>query len=156
MEYLTFVLYIIFFNSIFFKGWSSHEVFEEVEDRTKYKNSSLTKPEAEEWIKKINECMQTKKPYLIPGITVDQVAETLNIPSRILSQIINEYFGQNFYDYVSALRIEEAKRILSLPGNKKTILEVLYDTGYNSKAAFNKAFKKYTGLTPTGYKKNHL
>jgi AraC-like DNA-binding protein len=39
------------------------------------------------------------------------------------------------------------------PNNKKNVLEILYETGFNSKATFNRVFKKVTGLSPTEYKK---
>lgn len=150
---INFMIYFIFFNTIFFKGWNQQELFTGIDEKVKYKSSSLTKIEAEKWTEKLSYYVQTYKPYLNPGLTIDQLAEDINISPRILSQIINEQFKQNFYDYISRLRIEEAKRILSLPGEKKTILEIIYDTGYNSKSAFNQAFKKFTGLTPTEYRK---
>ena len=60
---------------------------------------------------------------------------------------------QNFYDYVNGCRIEEAKRLLQdAIHRKKTVLNILYEAGFNSKSAFNLAFKKYTGMTPTEFK----
>jgi AraC-like DNA-binding protein len=60
---------------------------------------------------------------------------------------------QNFYDYVSKYRIEEAKKLLVDSINNKTVLEVLYQVGFNSKSSFNTAFKKFTGVTPSHFKK---
>jgi AraC-like DNA-binding protein len=58
---------------------------------------------------------------------------------------------------VNRYRIEEAKRLLTNPPDKKiTVLEVLYEVGFNSKSSFNTLFKKYTGLTPSEFKKQHL
>ena len=74
-------------------------------------------------------------------------------PARYLSQVINAHTGLNFYDFISQYRIEEAKKILSEPFTNKTVLEVLYEVGFNSKSSFNTAFKKFTGVTPTHYKK---
>ncbi len=121
--------------------------------RKKYQSSSLTSGEAQTLIDKINVFVEQNKPHLIPGLTINQMARKMNIPMRTLSQIINEYFGQNFYDYINKLRIEEAKRILTEQGSKKTVLEVLYEIGYNSKSSFNAEFKKATGLTPTEFKR---
>jgi AraC-like DNA-binding protein len=98
--------------------------------------------------------MQTEKPYLEPELTLDQLASRLSLKPRLLSQSINEILGQNFYDFINHYRIDEASRLLTNPKDKKiTILEVLYEVGFNSKSSFNTLFKKYTGLTPTELKK---
>lgn len=147
--------YFIYFNVIFFKAWYQPEIFTGVEENVKYKSSKLTKREAENWINKLNNFVETNKPYLNPDLTLNQLAEDLEIPGRVLSQIINEYFSQNFYDYVNRLRIEEAKRMLLDSSNKKTVLEILYDVGFNSKSTFNNIFKKITGQTPTEFRKKN-
>ena len=98
--------------------------------------------------------MQTKKPYLEPDLTLEQLASLLSLKPRALSQAINEILGQNFYDFINRHRIEEASRLLTNPADEKiTILEVLYEVGFNSKSSFNTLFKKYTGLTPTEFRK---
>ncbi|MFZ1082982.1 MAG: helix-turn-helix domain-containing protein, partial [Candidatus Kryptoniota bacterium] len=146
-------VYFVFFNIIFFKGWHQQEIFNGIEERKKYQSSNLTSDEAQALIEKINAFVEQNKPHLIPGLTINQMAKKMNLPMRTLSQIINEYFGQNFYDYINKLRIEEAKRILREQGCKKTVLEVLYEIGYNSKSSFNAEFKKATGLTPTEFRR---
>ena len=97
--------------------------------------------------------MENEKPFLNPDLTLKDLGEQLQIPARYLSQVINERTHQNFYDYVSQHRIAEAKRIFSDPSNNKTVLEVLYEVGFNSKSSFNTAFKKFTGSTPTHFRK---
>ena len=98
--------------------------------------------------------IQNKKPYLEPELTLEQLASQLSLKPRVLSQVINEILGQNFYDFINRHRIEEASRLLTNPKDKKiTILEVLYEVGFNSKSSFNTLFKKYTGLTPTEFRK---
>jgi AraC-like DNA-binding protein len=58
---------------------------------------------------------------------------------------------------VNGFRIRKAMEILKDPAKKDlTILEILYDVGFNSKSSFNTAFKKYTQTTPTEYRKKHL
>jgi len=98
--------------------------------------------------------MQTNRPYLEPELTLEQLAARLSLKPRMLSQSINEILGQNFYDFVNRYRIEEASRLLTNPKDEKiTVLEVLYEVGFNSKSSFNTLFKKYTGMTPTAFRK---
>jgi AraC-like DNA-binding protein len=101
--------------------------------------------------------VKNNKPYLNPELTLDQLASQLSLRSRLLSQVINVELGQNFYDFINRNRIEEASRLLTNPKDRKiTVLEVLYEVGFNSKSSFNTLFKKYTGLTPSEYKKKNL
>jgi AraC-like DNA-binding protein len=112
------------------------------------------KIEKERIAQEVLKYMQSSKPYLEPELTLEQLASRLSLKPRILSQSINEILGQNFYDFVNRFRIEEALRLLTNPKDKKiTVLEVLYEVGFNSKSSFNTLFKKYTGLTPTAFRK---
>ena len=150
------LLFFIFFNIIFFKGWQQPEIFLFTEESARYKFSKLTKEEADGWIEKLEQLMKDQKLYLIGGIKIGELASKLEIPPRILSQILNERYNQNFFDYINTLRIKESMNILIDPANKKNILEILYCVGFNSKPSFNTAFKKVTGLTPTEFKRKHI
>jgi len=112
------------------------------------------KREKEKIIEIVLQYMKSNKPYLEPELTLDQLALQVAIKPRRLSQAINEILQQNFFDFINRFRIEEAKRLLTNPSYKKTtILEVLYKVGFNSKSSFNTLFKKYTGLSPTEFRK---
>jgi AraC-like DNA-binding protein len=112
------------------------------------------KIEKEKIVQTVLNYMKSKKPYLEPELTLEQLASQLSLKPRILSQAINAILRQNFYDFVNRHRIEEASRLLTNPKDEKiTILEVLYEVGFNSKSSFNTLFKKYTGLTPTEFRK---
>ena len=85
----------------------------------------------------------------------NDLAGKISISPRYLSDLINRSFNQNFFDFINTYRIEEAKKMLTHDtGGRRTVLEVLYDSGFNSKSAFNNAFKKYTGITPTEYRRH--
>ena len=71
---------------------------------------------------------------------------------RWLSQIINEELNKNFYDLVNYYRIEEAKKLLVSVNGERTILDIAYDVGFNTKSSFNRAFKKQTRMTPSQFK----
>ncbi len=112
------------------------------------------KAEKEKLAQTVLDYMQTHRAYLEPDLTLDQLATHLSTKPRILSQSINEILGQNFYDFVNRYRIKEASRLLTNPKDSKlTVLEVLYEVGFNSKSSFNTLFKKYTGLTPSEFRK---
>lgn len=100
--------------------------------------------------------MVQTEPYLDPALTVQDLADQLNIPSRELSILVNRNLGLHFFDFVNGYRIEKAMRILKEPDkHKTTVLEILYEVGFNSKSSFNTAFKKHTGTTPTNYRKSN-
>jgi AraC-like DNA-binding protein len=127
---------------------------EEPPSLTKVGWTDLERIQKKETVQMILNYTQNKKPYLEPELTLEQLASQLSLRPRVLSQVINEILGQNFYDFINRHRIEEASRLLTNPKDKKiTILEVLYEVGFNSKSNFNTLFKKYTGLTPTEFRK---
>jgi AraC-like DNA-binding protein len=96
--------------------------------------------------------MAEARPYLQSNLTVEQLARQLAMPPRELSRAINQGFGQNFFEFVSGYRVEEARRQLDDPSNTASILQIMYDAGFNSKSVFNTAFKKATGMTPSQYR----
>ena len=111
----------------------------------------------DETLLKLQQFMMDEKPYLNPSLTIQDVSNTIQIPTRELSILINHQLDQHFYDFVNSYRIEHAKEILQdTTKSKLTILEILYEVGFNSKSSFNTAFKKHTGYTPTDYRKTLL
>ena len=80
----------------------------------------------------------------------------MNIKTKDLSILINHNLNQHFFDFVNGYRIRKAMEILQNPKKSElTILEILYEVGFNSKSSFNTAFKKHTGITPTEFRKKH-
>ena len=126
-----------------------------VTENAKYKNSNLSLADKKDIIEKLNHTVGENKYYLKPNLTIKKLAQELDVQSKHLSQVINENFDQNFCDYINSCRIEDAIDQLKNPKQKhKTILEICYAIGFNSKSAFNDVFKKQTGLTPTAYRKS--
>ena len=114
-----------------------------------------TEHEYNEELLKLRQYMAEEKPFLNPALTIQEVARQIRIPVRDLSVLINHQLGQHFYDFVNAYRIEAAMDLLKdAARSKATVLEILYEVGFNSKSSFNTAFKKHTGQTPTDYRKN--
>jgi AraC-like DNA-binding protein len=97
--------------------------------------------------------MKEKEPYLDPSLTIQELANQFNVPVRDLSILINHHMNQHFFDFVNEYRIEKAMNILKDQSkNQLTVLEILYEVGFNSKSSFNTSFKKHTNLTPTAYR----
>ena len=105
-------------------------------------------------IKQLKEHMDKNEPYLDSSLSMHDLAKQLDIPVRELSISINHTLNKHFFDFVNEYRIEKAKELMrNSTDEKQTVLEILYEVGFNSKSSFNTAFKKHTGLTPTEFKK---
>ena len=86
---------------------------------------------------------------------MEKIAESLEIKPRILSQVINEKLDKNFKEYINTHRLEESiAQMKNKNSETKTILEILYDSGFNSKSSFYNLFEKYTGQSPTQFRKS--
>ena len=121
---------------------------------TKYAGSRLTESEAKEYTERLSDYMKSSKPYLNPELTLSQLAGDLGISSHFLSQVINEKFGLNFFDFVNGYRVEEFKEKTAEPRYRNfSLLGIALECGFNSKSAFNRIFKQKTGLTPSQFKK---
>lgn len=108
-----------------------------------------------EYAEKIDSTMRSQKTYLNPELTLDMLAESLAIPAKDLSMIINRHFNLNFYEFINGYRIEEVQKRLIDPANKdKTITDIYLEVGFNSKSVFNTFFKKLVGKTPSEYRQN--
>lgn len=152
------ITFLIFISILFLKGIKQPNVFFgilEETSKTKYEKTGLTDIQRKTYEQKLLDFMDNKKPFLDPLINIKELAKQIEIQSHHLSQVINNNFKKNFFDFINSYRIEESKKMLAeFDSQKKTILEILYECGYNSKSVFNTAFKKHTGLTPTQYRKS--
>jgi len=101
---------------------------------------------------RIVDFFETQKPYLNKDLNINQVSVALAIPSRELSFIINNHFGQRFNDFLNKYRIEYiTKKINKEYLSNYTIEAIASEAGFASKSTFNLAFKKYHQCTPTEY-----
>jgi AraC-like DNA-binding protein len=146
--------FLSFATALIFKGLKQPDGFGGLDEKPKVKGQFLDTAVQKQYTEKLREVMRHEKPYLLPSITLDQLAEKMSVPPRHLSCLINTALNQNFFDLINSYRIEEAKSILKEKAEKRrTVLEVLYEVGFNSKSVFNTAFKKHTGVTPKEFKK---
>ncbi len=122
--------------------------------QNKYERSGLTEDQARQYGEQLSKYMETDKPFLDPELNIQDLAAHLKISRHHLTQIINSVFDKNFFHYINTYRIEEVKQRLMDPQYQYlTLLAIAMDCGFNSKSAFNAIFKKYTGQTPSEYRK---
>lgn len=127
---------------------------ESISEKIKYEKSALSTTELQSIHQKLSQIMADEKLYKNPDLTLTELSQKLNVHPNVLSQVINSVEEKNFYDYINSQRVEEFKRLILLPENQKfTLLSVAFECGFNSKTAFNRNFKKVTGLSPSEFLK---
>ena len=128
--------------------------FEEI--KSKYENLSLRKEEAPFLIERITRLLEEDKIYLENDLKLPEVAGKLNVSPHHLSQVVNEHLQLSFPDLINSYRVDEVKRKLINPEHSEDkIIGIAFDCGFNNKANFNNAFKKFTGMSPSDYRKLH-
>ncbi len=153
---LAFGVFFVFW--LIFKALLSPKLFRGIDvnlNTSKEIKATGEKSENKDQIQILKDFMKEEEPYLNPSLSIRNLADQLKIPMRDLSVLINQDLKQHFFDFINEYRIEKAKNILKDSSkNKLTILETLYEVGFNSKSSFNTAFKKHTGKTPTQFRKS--
>jgi AraC-like DNA-binding protein len=97
------------------------------------------------------------KLYLKANINVEQFSESIGLPYREVSFAINRVFGTNFFEFINTYRVEEAKRYLADERHlDMSVMDILLESGFNSKSSFQRFFKRLTGDSPTEYRKKMI
>jgi AraC-like DNA-binding protein len=151
---LIFVFYFV--NKVILKALRQPEIFAGItqNETAKYLGSNLTSDQIEEYKKQLLALISSEKPFLDPQVSLSDLSKKLSVSAKHLSQVINQSFNKSFFDFINSYRIQEAQQILrESRDDKLTVLEVMFQVGFNSKSSFNTAFKKETGQTPTEFRK---
>lgn len=90
--------------------------------------------------------------YLTEGITLSSAADSMGVSPRLLSDFLNNIYEMNFNTWIKSLRIEEVKRLLRQTEPKMTLLDIAALTGFPDASSMSKAFKLFTGMTPSAYR----
>jgi AraC-like DNA-binding protein len=113
----------------------------------------LNDAEIQRYVGALNRLMEGEKLYLHETLNLRTLAGRLQMDPNLVSYVLNNVVNKSFYDYVNGFRIEEVKRKIDHPGYAHLkIVEIAYECGFNSKATFNRVFKKHTGKSPSEYK----
>ncbi len=106
----------------------------------------------EEINEKLLDYIDEEKPYLNPELSLQDLADRLDVKRHHLSNVINQKHNKNFYEFINQYRIKEVKTMLTDPENKHLkLISLAYDAGFNSKATFNRIFKQTTNMTPSQF-----
>ena len=122
----------------------------------KYQNNGLSTSIATEMKRRLISLMESDKLYLNNSLTLDMLSEHLNLSRHHTSQLINEHFQVNFFEFVNNYRIDEAIKLLQDKKNKLNINEIIYAAGFNNRTSFYNAFRKKTGISPKSYRSQHV
>ena len=140
--------YIAFTNQTILQNPTQHFI--------KYKKSKLSSETKEEYIRILLNYFENEHPYLAKDLTLNYVAENLNISRNYLSQILNDDLGKGFNEFVNDYRVALAKiYLISSEKENLTIEAIGNEVGFKSKSSFNAAFKKNCGITPSKFKSSY-
>lgn len=147
-----FIVLLAYFGLVQPDVFNGKKQFREVIPFIKYRKSGLTNVISLELKAKLEAIMENEKPYLNNELRLNDLADLLLISRNQASQIINEHYNLSFFDFINKYRIEEAiKLLLNNDTENLNNTQIAYSSGFNNRASFYKAFKKFTNESPTTY-----
>ncbi len=154
LVFLTWIVLKSMYNPDLFRNINSeHTLAKEILIENNIINKS--EKDSREDINRLLEFMEREEPYLDATLTLQKLADIIELPNRHVSILINNNLNQHFFDFINQFRIKKAQNILlNQKKSQLTIQQILYDVGFSSKSSFYTAFKKQTGVTPSEYRKN--
>jgi YesN/AraC family two-component response regulator len=121
----------------------------------KYRKSSLTDSGKQKILNNILNEFETRQYFSESMASLSGLAKKIGESPHHVSQVLNEKLNKSFFELLAQYRVEKAKKVLSDDVGSKLIIEEISEmVGYNSKTAFNNAFKKLTGKTPSEFRKS--
>ena len=126
------------------------EKLEEIEEVTSDEEASYSRE-----LNDLKSKVEKDKLFLDPLLSINKLSEITRVPQYKISKILNNQLDQSFYDFINGYRIEAVKQQMdSGAAGDLSILGIALDCGFNSKASFNRVFKKREGITPSQYLKS--
>jgi AraC-like DNA-binding protein len=150
-----YVLFIGYFGIKQGRIFTDTQVIEEeqpVQNSNKNKPNATGKTDYSAIINRLTLLMEQDQPYLDPELNLAKLSSLMKTKPDFISEVLNSSLNQNFFDYINKYRIEEFKlKCLSDKNKQLSVIGIAYDCGFNSKAAFYRAFNKFEGISPTAY-----
>jgi AraC-like DNA-binding protein len=151
---LGYILFWLFINVFFFKAIIQPDQFLGI-DENKLRPLNMSTEKSVTYYHSIEEVINSNQLYLDPDLNLHNIAQAVNLADRAVSQAIKQSTKMSFIDYINIKRIDYAKNLLvTTSPAEKNILEILYESGFNSKSVFNTQFKKHTGKAPKEFRKS--
>ena len=150
-DYIISLAAAVFIYFVGYRGFANPEMLGEY-DRYRYEKSSLSDYAAKSILKKIKEYFEKEKAYRNSELRLGEVATQTGLSTHQISQVLNEFAGVTFSDFVNRYRLQEAKSLLANNADLK-IIEVAFDCGFNNKTSFNNVFKRHEGMSPSAFRK---
>ncbi len=163
--YITWGFLFVFIYFVSYKAFVNKDLFEidvdvsnaEKDNPIETKNNDQTQLDSKDINKTLatlEHSMEDERLFLKSDLTIHELAKTVEIPARKISQSINRKHALNFSEWVNSYRVAEAKKqLLEFSKNNLTIEGIGYDSGFNSRSAMYLAFKKLTGRSPGDFKR---
>lgn len=116
---------------------------------------TLSEMEIRQLKKKLHTLLEQEKIYLNDTLSLLDLSRKLGISDKKLSELLNQHLNVSFYNFINEYRVAEVKRRLQSGDNEKyTLLGIAFESGFQSKASFNRVFKQKTGMSPSKYRKS--
>ncbi len=121
----------------------------------KYRKYTLKPAAIQKYYDRLNEIMETQKPYQQSNLTIQELADQLQIPRQYLLYLIHSHLDKNFYDFVNQYRVTEAQVLLTTPQEQPiSKLAIAQKVGFTSEATLEAAFVRLTGQTAAEFVQN--
>lgn len=156
--YITMLMAAIFINYLGYYGTNQSKLLlPEGNIIFKPKTKNTLPKEVDQHKKTLEQLFQNDKIHRDEELNLQVLANKMNLNPKKLSHLLNNHLNTNFYELVNQQRVEDVKAKINSPEyDKHTLIEIAYECGFQSKASFNRIFKKQTQISPTEYKRKTL
>lgn len=155
IDFAEYCFYAIFVYGIGIWGYKQGQIFVYSSPSNPIQKKKNIKAEDQGFSEYLIDYMHKHKPYLDNELSLYALAEQMDVSTHYISHILSNIIKKNFYEFVNSFRIEKVKeRLIEGDNDKYTLLSIALDSGFNSKATFNRIFKQFTGFTPSQFINN--
>ena len=145
------VLFSMIIVCLAYYAMKQPEIFTWKKQDQRYRDNTMAADEFDKIKGRLSELMENEKVYVNPDLTLPQLSNQIPTTVHTLSRVINEGFNQTFSQFINEKRVKEFIHQIETDPKPDSFLSVAFRVGFNSKATFNRSFKKYTGTTPRLY-----